>query len=314
MASVRQLRAFQAVMLSGTQTLAAKRLRLTQPAVSGLIDSLEEELGFRLFDRVKGRLIPTREASYYFEHAAGVLESLTNLDHVAREIRESSIGNLRIAAHPSISSSLIPHVVAKFRKMHPNVAITLSTFPSPKVVDMLNMQQYDVGVAEAPGAYEHIEVERFKVRGICMVPSGHPLATREILRPEDLDQVPFIRVHREHATSIRLSELWAAANIRPRLDIETQLFWTACMLGREAGALTLVDPFTAIEFTDRGLNAIPFEPPVYVELGIIFPTSRPRSLPAMHFAQYLREYVGKVLQESRASMKNDPGPLLEPGG
>lgn len=311
MSTIRQLKAFQAVVLTGTQTSAAEKLRLTQPAVSTLIDALEEELGFPLFDRAKNRLKPTREAMFFYEYASSVLAALDNLGQVAKEIRESNTGTLRIVANPSFSLGFLPRVVAQFRQLHPEVGITLATFSSSKVTELLNSQQYDIGIAESPIPHAHVEIERFRFRCVAMVPEKHRLADRDLLTPTDFEGESFISIHREHPTRVRLTELWAQAKVEPRFDIETQLFWTACLLVGEGCGLTLVDPLTGIEFAGRGLVAIPFKPDVFIEMGIIFPTGRPRSLPALKFAQFVRRHLAEATQASREMFKLDPGPLLE---
>lgn len=311
MTSVRQLRAFQAVMLAGTQTRAAEKLRLTQPAVSSLIDSLEAEVGFKLFERVKGRLNPTREASYFFDYVSGALAQLANLDQVAKEIKESNAGALRIAGNPSTSLGFLPQVVARFQHKHPDVDIVLSTFSSPKVVELLNSQQYDIGVAEAPIGQPHVEVERFRLRCVCVMPVGHALAARPYLRPEDFHDKPFISIHKGHMVNARLTELWGVAGVLPKLAIETQFFWTAAVFVREGCGIAVVDPLTAMEFVGRGLTAVALQPDVFVEMGIIFPSGRPKSLPTLKFAQFVREHLARVLHNMRSTFITDPGPLME---
>lgn len=301
-------------MVSGTQTRAAEKLRLTQPAVSSLIDSLEEELGFKLFDRVKGRLLPTREASYFYDYVSGVLASLTNLDQIARDIRESNTGGLRIAANPSMSLGFLPKVCARFQNDHPEVDVELSTRSSTKVLELLATQQFDIGFAEMPRGQSLIEVERLRFRCVCMVRQDDPLAGRDVLRPADFDGRRFVSVHQEHSTTARLNELWAEAGVQPKIKVVTQLFWTASLFVAEGAGIALVDPLTAIEFLHRGLVAIPFEPEVYVEMGIVFPTSRPKSLPTLKFSQYVREQLQVSSNELRRQLRRDPGPMLEISG
>ena len=60
------VRAFKAVFELGTVTGAANYLHVTQPAISHLIAALEDDLGFQLFDRVKGRLLPTDEGRSFY--------------------------------------------------------------------------------------------------------------------------------------------------------------------------------------------------------------------------------------------------------
>ena len=78
---LRQLEAFHAVVVNGSVTHAAESLRISQPATSRLIASLEETVGFPLFKRVASGLRPTPEAGYLFDE---VEKALSNLNHISR--------------------------------------------------------------------------------------------------------------------------------------------------------------------------------------------------------------------------------------
>jgi DNA-binding transcriptional LysR family regulator len=294
MLSVRRLMAFQAVMVAGTATGAAQNVRLTQPAVSNLIGTLEDEIGFKLFERAKGRLVPTKEASYFYEYVCGVLNSLRNLDQVARDIRESNAGALRVAANPGMSLGFLPRVLARFQERYPDVKLILQTRSSPKVVELLGTQQFDIGFAETPINHPLIEVETMRLRCVCVVPENHSFSGRPSIGPRDLNDEALVSVHPEHITSARLAELCADVGASPRVRIETQLFWTACLFVSEGAGVAIVDPLTAMEFQGR-ISIVPFEPSVHVELGILFPSNRPKSLVAMKFSQLVRKHLTNTL-------------------
>ena len=90
----RQLEAFRAVMRAGSVTQAAEMLNVSQPAVSRLIACLEQDVGFPLFRRRRGRLQPTPEADFLLGE---VERAIANLDHVAQiadDIRKRRTGHL----------------------------------------------------------------------------------------------------------------------------------------------------------------------------------------------------------------------------
>jgi len=310
MVSLRQLEAFQAVMIKGTQTHAAESLRLTQPAVSALIDSLEQQLGFQLFERVKGRLVPSKEATYYHEYVSGVLASFSNLGQVARDIRESNAGTLRIASNPNMSLGFLPRLIARFQQDHPKVSVVLQTRSSSKVVEMLGTQQFDIGFAEMPVNDVLIDVEPLRLRCVCVVPHGHPLAAARVIRPQDLKGVPFLSGLREHMTSAQLGDLWRECGVRPIVKVESQLFWTSCVLAQEGAGIALVDPITAMEFDGDGVVVRPFDPGVFLQMGIMFPSSRPKSRQAHKFSQLVRMQLSARLASLEASFGMDAMPLL----
>ena len=72
----KQLNAFREVMLTGSVSEAARNLYRTQPAISSLIAGLEDDIGFKLFERRGGRLHPVPEAHYLFEEAGEIIGRL----------------------------------------------------------------------------------------------------------------------------------------------------------------------------------------------------------------------------------------------
>ncbi|MBC7800259.1 MAG: LysR family transcriptional regulator, partial [Gemmatimonadaceae bacterium] len=95
--SFRQLEAFHAVMIGGSASRAAELLGISQPAVSRAIAELEQGTGFALFDRVRGRLVPTPEGRLFFAEVDVSFTGLDRLRAAAARIRDFGSGAIRIA-------------------------------------------------------------------------------------------------------------------------------------------------------------------------------------------------------------------------
>lgn len=95
--SLRQLTVFREVMRSGSISQAAKTVARTQPAVSTMMATLEQELGFPLFLREHGKLTPTPEAHYFLEEAEAILARLERTKQALSKISALETGRLRIA-------------------------------------------------------------------------------------------------------------------------------------------------------------------------------------------------------------------------
>jgi DNA-binding transcriptional LysR family regulator len=100
----RQLEIFRAVMVSGSASRAAERLGITQPAVSRALTDLELRVGFDLFDRVKGRLVPTPEGQLFFGDVTMSFVGLDSLRAAAARIRDFGSGTVRIASLAALGS------------------------------------------------------------------------------------------------------------------------------------------------------------------------------------------------------------------
>ncbi len=96
--NLRQLEVFQAVMYGGTTKNAARLLRISQPAVSNMIRQFEDQLGFKLFDRISGRLHPTLEAKVLSTNLDRVFASVDALENLVNDLRDSQVGTLKGAS------------------------------------------------------------------------------------------------------------------------------------------------------------------------------------------------------------------------
>src|SRR3546814_10448318 len=114
-------------MLTGTITAAAKLLNISQPAATRLLLRAEDQLGYRLFDRVKGRLVPTREGQVLHAESERIISGLENLRKLSRNLGAATSGHLRIAASPALCVDLVPLAIARFRHKHADVSFEVAT-------------------------------------------------------------------------------------------------------------------------------------------------------------------------------------------
>ncbi|MBW8720641.1 MAG: LysR family transcriptional regulator, partial [Polaromonas sp.] len=120
--------AINAVFLCGTVTGAAKMLNLSQPAVSRLISSAENELGFLLFHRQQGRMAPTDEAQQLRPAILKIMESMSHAASLAAGLRIGGTRQLRVAAVPSLATAVLPRAVKSFIEQYPKCKLALETY------------------------------------------------------------------------------------------------------------------------------------------------------------------------------------------
>lgn len=287
--NIRQLQALRAVIDNHTTTLAATKLGLTQPAVSNLIAGLEASLDIRLFERAKGRLLPTPEARKLADEADKVLASFTRMEQRARQLGELKAGELRIASLPGPSVEFVPRIVAEFLRDKPDVRVYFQILPSPEVQEWIASGYLDLGLAELPLDENRLDIEHMTMRCVCVLPEGHPLASRSVLTPTDLSGVPFVALQPGHMTYSRLAAVFYNAGADFNVRINVQLFTPACVLVANGVGVAVVDPISAELHHSRGLVSVPFEPVIPFTIGLIRPLGQPVSLLSQSFLAYLKE-------------------------
>jgi len=141
----KQLEAFVQISKLQSFSKASESLYLTQPALSSQINALEKEIGTQLFIRSTKRVYPTKAGVDFYEYAQKMLalreRSLFELDQYSRECT----GEINILASSVPAQYILPQMIARFHKEHPNIRFRLHERDSQGVYDELIQYQYDFG-------------------------------------------------------------------------------------------------------------------------------------------------------------------------
>lgn len=266
----RALQAFRQTMLGGSVTRAAAVLGRTQPAVSRLLKELEEDVGFALFERVRGRLVPTPEGRLFFEEVQRSFRGLERLGDVAAEIRQGRRGTLRIAAMPAAAASFLPGVLRRFAAAAPDVTLDLTVQPSVEVVRLMQLQEGDLGIIEGSVPAPGLAVLRRHALPCCLIaPRGRRLPRRAATL-RDLDGQDFVALSAgPSSVGAQLAGLLLRDGIEPRIRVQTQLAATVSALVLEGLGIGVVDGQTALVHRALGGAVRPFDAAVAMQVRIV---------------------------------------------
>lgn len=299
--SFRHLQTFREVMRANSVSEAARSLGRTQPAVSAMIASLETELGFRLFERDRGRLVPRPEAHYLYEEAEHILDRLAQTARTMREIGDLEHGQLRIACTPATSAIFMPRIVADFVRDRPGLKVSLMTQSSNIVEEWVASQQYDIGLAEVLGEPRRtLDSRIFDMCCVCALPAADPRAEKEVIRPSDLAGYPLALLFAEHRTCRDTLEAFEEAGVRPMQRFEARTFLVGMQLAAEGLCAAICDPVTAASFSRLGnanLAFRPFRPEIKLPLAVLTPAYRPPSLVAEAFRNELEAALADLIKD-----------------
>ncbi|MDR6821008.1 DNA-binding transcriptional LysR family regulator [Neorhizobium sp. 2083] len=285
----RQVEAFRAVILSGSTSRAAELMGVTQPNVSRLVGELEEAVGFALFDRVKGRLIPTPEGQAFYRDVDQSFRGLDKLRSSAARIRDFGSGHIRVASLAAAGTTIVPRAVRKFRESFPSAVVTLSIMTSASVRNHIVDGEYDLGLAADEVDLSGLEHQVFgSFPALCAFPKGHPFAAKDIIRPADFDGLDYVALSPEDRARLKFDRLCEDAGAKPNLIIETPYAITACALILEGVGVGIVNPLAIDGFAERGLVFRPFEPAVYFKSYLLF-------RPDVQKARLVRAFVSALL-------------------
>jgi DNA-binding transcriptional LysR family regulator len=199
--NLRQLEIFRAVHKSGTLSGAAAELSITQPAVSAQMKDLRAGLGTALF-RAQGRRLELSEAGEELLTYAERILSLVDEARAATQARARSGGLVRIAASSTPGVSLLPPLIAAFRKKFPRATVRLQVVNTQTVEEKLRAREADLGVVGGRLTAADLVVEPWRqdVLGLA-VPPDHRLARRASTNPDELAGETLLA--REHGSATR---------------------------------------------------------------------------------------------------------------
>lgn len=298
----RQIEIFKAVMETGTVTGAARRLHISQPAVSKMLGQLERDLGFAAFDRLKGRLVPTAEARSLYGQIERAYLGMDYLTRFATDLRELRRGHLVVSVLPTLSVNWMPAIVARFLRDHPGITLSLLTRTSAKVMEWVAEQQVDLGIAMLTADDPMIEHELlWDCEAVCILPAGHELAKKTVIEAHDLQDQPFISLSSTDNSRRNVDRVLEAEDVRVRVVVDTILSATACGLVAEGVGISIVDPMTAAHYANSGIVARRFKPRVTFDFQLLRPLHRPRAQVVDHFIDYLKQAVPEAVNADKVA-------------
>jgi LysR family transcriptional regulator, low CO2-responsive transcriptional regulator len=287
-----QLETFLAVATYGGFHRAAEALRISQPAVSARISTLEESLGTRLFEREHGKFSLSLAGKALRPHAEQLLRQVAIARQAVHELHPIAGGPLSIAASLSICTYLLPEVLKKHQESHPRVAVSVRSGNSAQVLKMVLDGEVELGLARS---LNHPEVETIQLRDdplILVGHPGHPAMARRKLRLDELESMLIISYDRGSSDWTLMNGLFRRDGLLPNIVLEVETI-EACkrMVLRKLG-LAFLPQIAVVEELRRG-RLCPLEitdaEPLRRSLDVILPRRRPLSKSAKELVAGLRE-------------------------
>jgi DNA-binding transcriptional LysR family regulator len=286
-----QMETFLAVLTYGGFHRAAEALRVSQPAVTGRIQALEDSLGAKLFVRARSNLSLSPAGKALRPHAEQLLRTVALARQAVREIQPSAGGALRIAASLSVCTYFLPDVMKDFQKANPKVMVSLRSGNSLQVLKMVLDGDADLGFARS---LNHPEVETTTLRDDPLILVGHPAhpaAQKRRVRLDEVEALPLIFYDMGSSDWTLSQGLFRRAGLLPTVVLEVETIEAAKrMVERKLGLSFLPQIAVTHELRRRKLVAIEIvdAESLHRNLDVVSPRHRPLTRDAQAFLGLLR--------------------------
>jgi DNA-binding transcriptional LysR family regulator len=220
---VAQLEAFAEIARRGNVSRAAEALFLSQPALSARLKSLEAELGAELFVRTRRGVRLTDTGRAFLPYAQRAIDSIADGKLFVAELARGGEGRLAIGAAPSVSTSVLPVMLSRFRADRPNVQLVVVTGHSEEVLEMVLREQVDLGLVRELRHPEIVATPLYDDELVLVVEPGHPFANRGRIKVADVTSEHLILFDRTSSYHELTSVLFREAGIVPRgvMELDT---------------------------------------------------------------------------------------------
>lgn len=291
--TLRQFEAFVAVADLRSFAAASERLGLTSSAVSQLVAELESTLGFRVFDRSTRKVNLSSAGRDFLASAETVLRHMRLAESAASDVRNRAAGVVRIGAPMVLAGYVLPAAVRAFGEQRPKVVVRIRDTAVDALVDSVASGDVDLGVGPDRVAGDGVEREPvFDSPWVLWCAPTHPLASRKVLRWNELRDVPMVAAGRDHERSVAQMHVNAPEGERLRpVDIVDNIS-TALGLAAEGLAVTLAPAYVGVLAKQLGLVMRRVTRPEAIRQVCVYrPTARSMPPAAEAFAEFLVDWL-----------------------
>ncbi len=215
-----KLRTFLEVCQQGSFSRAAEKLRVTQPAISAQIRSLEKEMGTTLFDRKSGKVSTTAAGRVFEPFAEHCLQCYSHIVMTVAELHRSPRGSISISANETTCLYVFPRIFAQFKQQCPKVGLGIVRAERARTLEAVLKRQVDFGVISLPLKDPRLTMNLVhKDELVLVVPPNHALAKQQTIKVTELVPHPLL-LPKQGRQREQIDGIFQMHDIQPRLAME----------------------------------------------------------------------------------------------
>lgn len=301
--NLRQMEVFRAIMLTGSITGAAELLHISQSAVSKMLSHTQQRSRLKLFELVKGRLVPTSAAKQLYEEVERLWRNVEKVHTLSKELADPSKGNLYVAASLSLGTAVVPLSVADTVKDRPDLQVKV-IMPLPnQLIDVVADKIVDIGISTFEVNHPSIDVHaRFTCPLVCIMAPDHPLAALERIHPHDLVGHRLISVPFQELYGLSEEKIYGEALEDLNKGVEVRSGLIASLFSRATGEIAVMD---ALAISDNLIPELEIRPLVTSEsiaINVIHNRYKPLTPQAALFQELLIHRLKQSCTGTQAHM------------
>jgi len=296
MINLNQLRVFYEAARSGSFTSAARKLCITQPAVTAQIKTFEDQCNLKLFKKKGRSLYLSDEGSALYEYTRRIFEYEREVEDVIEEMRKLKRGILRLGTSKAYARYFMPFLISSFHEAFPHIKVYLDEGSSLDIIHSLLDLKNEVAVIAKVEENPNLTFLPFKRDQLILILAPtHSLAKKKSVSVEELVNDPMIMKEIGSGTRKRVNELFSRKSLTPNVLMETSnTEFIKQLVQRGEGISFLVEEAVATEIREKRLATVPLagEKP-FLDVSIAYLRDQHLSHPARAFVEMLKKMATK---------------------
>jgi len=275
----------------GSFTKAAEFLGYTQPAISQMMTSLENELSIKLLSRSRYGIRLTPEGERLLPSIQSTVANYESMQSIVSEIKGLDDGIIRIGTVESISCHWLPDLIKGFWEKYPKVKLVLHQGDYTSIPEWVRTGEVDFGFIN-PAAVVGMETKHLK-SGLfsAVLPADHHLAGKSCVSLPELADDPFLLI--EEGSYSEPLEAFRSAGISPNVRLRVHDDYSIlAMVEKGLGISIMTD--LILRRNKYNVAVLPIEPPIYRDIGLVMKDKASLSIACRYFLSYLYEHLDEL--------------------
>jgi LysR family hydrogen peroxide-inducible transcriptional activator len=286
---LQQLRYVIAVARAGNFSRAAEQCHVAQPSLSQQIQKLENELGEKLFHRLKRAVKLTPPGEAFLRRALRILDEVDAAVREASETKQLVRGRLTIGVIPTLAPYLLPKIMSLFIRKFPGVEIEVQEDTTSRLIPLLLAFEIDFALASQPINHGQLRVqELFAEELLLAVPPGHALARKRTISARDLDGQRLIVLKAGHCLGDQVLNYCERRDVQPSVSFRSAQLETIQSLVRSGVGLSLIPKMATRSGAKLKYRAF-VSPRPQRQIVALWPTQRPLGRAAREFVALIEK-------------------------
>ncbi|MGP7815896.1 LysR family transcriptional regulator [Niallia sp. 01092] len=285
---IRQLKYFIEVVKQKNITKASESLHISQPALSKVIKSLEDEIGITLIHRSNKTHELTDAGQIVFEYAKKIIAQVDEMSTTLLDMTNLTRGSINIGIPPIIGSLFFPKVIAAFHRSYPNIHINIREYGAAKVAKSVEAGEFEIGVCVLPVSNEALTIfplvqEEMKL----IVNEQHPLSTRKVVHLKELKDEEFIFYSEEFALYEIMRKRCILEGFEPNIIFKSSQWDFIVEIVAANLGITMLPQSICNRTNNKQVRIIDLKPVTKWELAIITKKDRYLSVAGKRFIDFM---------------------------